>query len=132
MRYFLFAGVWAAMALAAPALAQDIDCRNPMAQNTMNICADRDFQRADRMLNGVYANLLSVLGDRDFRDKLRAAQRNWLSYRDNECRFETAENEGGSIHPMVYAGCLTRLTKERIRALEAITTCTKNPENCGR
>jgi uncharacterized protein YecT (DUF1311 family) len=74
---------------------------------------------------------MAVMDDEGYRAKLRTAQRNWIQYRDNECTFETADNEGGSIHPMVYAGCLTRLTKERTRALETHLSCWKNGEGCG-
>ncbi|MDR3526498.1 MAG: lysozyme inhibitor LprI family protein [Rhizomicrobium sp.] len=115
--------------LTAPAMAQD--CKNAMSQSEMNICADQDYQKADKALNTAYSKLLTALDDAGFKAKLRATQRSWISYRDNECIFETADNEGGSIHPMVYAGCLTRITKERTKAIEALTACQKNAETCG-
>ena len=118
-----------AAVLTAPAMAQD--CNNAMSQSEMNICADRDYQKADKALNAAYADLLAVLSEPGFKSKLRAAQRSWIAFRDNECVFETADNEGGSIHPMVYSGCLTRLTKERSKAIAALTACQKNAETCG-
>lgn len=121
----------AAVAFAAPALAGDIDCRNAMSQSAMNICADQDFQAADARLNAVFGRLMAAFGDEAFRAKLKTAQRAWIQFRDNECTYETADNEGGSIHPMVYAGCLARLTKDRTRALEAQLACWKNAEKCG-
>jgi uncharacterized protein YecT (DUF1311 family) len=121
--------VFAALILAAPALAED--CKNPQSQSAMNICADQDYQKADKALNAAYAALLEALSEPSFQQKLRVAQRSWISYRDKECIFETVGSEGATIHPLEYSGCLTRLTKDRIRALEASTTCTKTPENCG-
>lgn len=123
----------AAFAVAACTLAQagSPECRNPMDQQTLNRCAGEEFEVADRALNAAYARLMATMDDEGFRAKLRTAQRNWIQYRDNECTFETADNEGGSIHPMVYTGCLTRLTKERTRALAAHLSCWKNGEKCG-
>jgi len=120
-----------ALAFAAPALAQNIDCKNAMSQSEMNICADQDYRATDAKLNAAYAKLLAVTGDEGFKAKLKIAQRAWISFRDSECTYETADNEGGSIHPLVYAGCLTRLTKERTKALSALAACQQNAEKCG-
>jgi uncharacterized protein YecT (DUF1311 family) len=122
---------FAAILFATAAAADDIDCHKAMTQSAMNICADRDFRAADAKLNAAYAKLMAALDDAGFKTKLKTAQRAWISFRDSECTFETADNEGGSIHPMVYSGCLTRLTKERIKALEQHLTCFNNAETCG-
>ena len=103
--------------LAASATAgdtDDIDCKNAMVQHDMNICADRDYQAADKKLNAVYAK---VSADEEGKDKLKTAQRAWIVFRDAECTFETAESEGGSIHPLEYSMCLTALTKARTKQL---------------
>lgn len=121
----------AAALLAAPALAEDIDCSKAMDQNTLNRCADIDYQKADKALNAAYGKLMAALGDQGLKSKLKAAQKSWIQFRDNECIYQTADNEGGSIHPMVYAGCLTRLTKERTKALEQLLICQKDAEKCG-
>lgn len=118
----------ACLLLSAPVLAQD--CTNPVSQSEMNICANQDYQKTDKALNAAYVDLLGALKEPGFKAKLRAAQRSWLAFRDNECIYETAENEGGSIHPMVYAGCLTRITKERTKAIAALAACQKNAEKC--
>ena len=121
----------AMLAFAAPALSQNIDCKNAMSQSEMNICADQDYRAADAKLNAAYARLMAALGDDGFRTKLKLAQRAWISFRDSECTYETADNEGGSIHPMVYAGCLTRLTKQRTKVLEDHLACWRNAsKNC--
>jgi uncharacterized protein YecT (DUF1311 family) len=120
----------AAVAFAAPALAGDIDCKHAMSQSEMNICADQDYRAADAKLNAAYARLIAAQDDAGFKAKLKTTQRAWISFRDSECTYETADNEGGSIHPLVYAGCLTRLTKERTKTLEAQLTCWKDAEKC--
>jgi len=113
------------------ASAADIDCRNAMDQNTMNMCADKDYQAADKKLNELYAKLMTALDDAGYKAKLKAAEKAWIQYRDAECTFETAENEGGSIHPLVYSGCLTRLTDAHAKELQNYLTCWKNADKCG-
>jgi len=112
--------VWIGLALAlgfaAPAFADEadgIDCNsNMLNQSEMNICADKDYRAADKLLNAAYAKAMADL-DAHSRDLLKTAQRNWIKFRDAECTYQAAQNEGGSIYPLVYAGCLTTLTKER-------------------
>jgi uncharacterized protein YecT (DUF1311 family) len=123
--------ILAGLVFAAPAPAGDIDCNRALSQSAMNICADRDYRASDARLNATYTKLMSALGDIGFKAKLKASQRAWIEFRDRECTYQTADNEGGSIHPMVYAGCLARLTKARTRELESQLVCWKNAEKCG-
>ena len=113
------------------ASAADIDCNKAMDQNSMNMCADKDYQAADKKLNDIYRKVTTAMDDAKLQAKLKTAQRAWLQYRDTECTFEVAENEGGSIYPMVYSGCLTRLTNARTKELQNYLTCWKNADKCG-
>jgi uncharacterized protein YecT (DUF1311 family) len=128
MRLLLAAAACAC--LAGQAFAAD-DCRDPMNQSTMNMCAQRDFEAADGELNKVYGELMKALDYESYKTKLKLAQRAWIQFRDTECTFETAENEGGSIHPMVYAGCETLLTKARTKQLRDYLVCWKDADKCG-
>ena len=123
----------ALIAFAVPAHAGDadgIDCKNAMVQRDLNICADKDYQVADKKLNAVYAKITAALGDENYKTKLKAAERAWMAYRDTECVFETAENEGGSIYPMEYSGCLTKLTNARTKQLQSYLECFKDADKC--
>jgi uncharacterized protein YecT (DUF1311 family) len=113
------------------ASAADIDCNNAMDQNSMNMCADKDYQAADKKLNDVYGKLATALDDAGYKAKLKTAQRAWIQFRDTECTFEVAENEGGSIYPLVYSGCLTRVTGARTNELQAYLVCFKDADKCG-
>lgn len=104
---------------AVPAAADEsdgIDCKTAVAQLDMNICADKDYRKADAALNKAYRDTMHGL-DKHTADLLRTSQRAWIKFRDAECVYLNAENEGGSIYPMVYSGCLTRLTKIRTHDL---------------
>jgi uncharacterized protein YecT (DUF1311 family) len=122
---------FAFLAAAAPALARGAECNNPMDQGTMNRCAEDDWRASDAKLNAAYGRLTAALDDENYKTKLRAAQRAWITFRDTECTYETAENEGGSIHPLVYFGCLKRLTDERTKALDTHLACWKDADQCG-
>ena len=120
---------WTIVALTAPLLAfgptahaedeaNGIDCNNAVAQLDMNICADKDYRKADSELNAVYRDTMHGL-DKHSQDLLRASQREWIKFRDAECTYVSAQNEGGSIYPMVYSGCLTTMTRDRVKQLKA-------------
>jgi len=83
----------------------------------MNQCSSRDYARSDAELNRVYKQVMAAL-DGHSQQLLKAAQRDWIMFRDDECKYQNAQNEGGSIYPLVYNGCLTTLTKDRIKQLK--------------
>ena len=111
--------------------ADDVDCNKAVTQNDMNICADKDYQAADKKLNDVYRKVAAALGDKATQAKLKTAEKAWIQYRDTECTFEVAENEGGTIYALVYAGCVTRLTDARTKELQAYLACFKDADKCG-
>jgi uncharacterized protein YecT (DUF1311 family) len=91
------------------------NCDTTMAQQEMNRCADQSFQAADAELNDAYAEAVKfarMIGG-EAENKLRVAQRAWVTFRDAACDAEAYPNEGGSMQPMVYSYCLARLTDVR-------------------
>jgi uncharacterized protein YecT (DUF1311 family) len=112
------------LATAGAAGAEDqLDCRDwgnkDLNQHEMNMCAHRDYKAADAQLNAAYRVLTAKI-DANAKTLLVEAQRAWIQFRDKECKYEAAENEGGSIYPMIYSGCLTRLTMARTRELKEL------------
>ena len=101
----------------APAAAKDA-CDSAVSQNEMSRCAEDALGRADKVLNKVYQDTMRGLDDHG-RDLLKTSERAWVAFRDAECIYQSESNEGGSIYPMVYAGCQTDLTKARIKQLQA-------------
>ena len=99
---------------AGPARARG--CDNAQSQNEMNQCAEDDSARADAALNAAYRKAMEGLSP-EARDLLRAAQRDWIAYRDVECAYEVSGNEGGSIVPLIQFGCLARMSKARTEEL---------------
>jgi uncharacterized protein YecT (DUF1311 family) len=116
------------LAANCAALAQDdIDCVNTMAQQEMNISAERDFEAADKELNAIWkeARAAAKADDASQPDDLRgadealvAAQRGWLAYRDGQCKLAGFEARRGSMEPMLVSGCMADLTRRRTEELK--------------
>jgi uncharacterized protein YecT (DUF1311 family) len=103
---------------AAPAQKREEQnpCEDAQTQAEMNMCASRKFKAADAELNRVYNELASKV-EANYRAKLKVAEVSWLKYRDDNCDYETALYEGGTMRPMVYSFCLERMTKARTAEL---------------
>lgn len=108
----------------APA-AEDTDCGGNTAQ--MVRCVNRTFDHADREMNLIWNEHIAALDreDRtidDHRERrvniAQAAQKAWLAYRDAQCAADAdGEARGGTMYPLVYIGCRTDMTRERILQL---------------
>jgi uncharacterized protein YecT (DUF1311 family) len=94
-------------------------CENAKTQLEINECMAAAYKAADAELNSLYVSLQGKPGAVTS-EKLRAAQRAWIKYRDANCDAEAELYEGGSIRPAMYSGCLERVTRARIAELHAI------------
>jgi uncharacterized protein YecT (DUF1311 family) len=100
------------------------------SQMEMNAQAGSALQKSDAQLNAVYNKLRARISDAG-KQKLLLAQQSWLRFRDLECEFETMGTVGGTIHSMIVAICLTRLTDQRIKDLEVQLNCKEGDLSCG-
>lgn len=131
MRFLILTGaMMGAMALASPALAQDIDCDNATTQSDMNQCAQMFYEAADAELNAVWKEAMATMkeidsyqedGEAGAADALLASQRAWLTYRDNFCTAAAYHLHGGSAEPMEYSGCLAMVTENRTVELRGMS-----------
>ncbi|MCR9135505.1 MAG: lysozyme inhibitor LprI family protein [Alphaproteobacteria bacterium] len=114
---------------SSPGLAQDINCNSPQTQLDMNICAQRDFEKADAVLNSEYAKARDYMKSLD--ENLSAnsqgaakalldAQRAWITYRDLACAADGFVVKGGTMEPMIISTCKARLTRQRIGDLRQL------------
>ena len=115
-----------ASALAAAAVGSAA----AQSQMELNAQAGADLRKSDEQLNAVYNKLRAKISDAG-KKSLQTAQQSWLRFRDQECEFETMGTVGGSIHSMIVAICLTRLTDQRIKDLEAQLNCKEGNLSCG-
>ena len=99
------------------------------SQMELNAQAGSALQQSDAQLNAVYNKLRARISDAG-KQKLLAAQQSWLRFRDQECEFETSGTLGGSIHTMMVAVCLTRLTDQRAKDLDRLLNCQEGDLSC--
>ena len=85
-------------------------------QAEMNQTSAQGYYKADAELNKVYKILMSKL-DENGKSLLIKAENDWIKYRDSHCKFVASFYEGGSMHPMIYSGCLEGITQDRIKEL---------------
>ena len=111
-------------AAADPCMAQ------PGGQTTLGMvqCLTAETHDWDSLLNRWYGKAMDRAKSRD-RDSggdeptapvLKQAQRNWIAYRDESCRYEALRYQGGSIAGVVRARCLQELTARQALRLRAL------------
>jgi uncharacterized protein YecT (DUF1311 family) len=93
----------------------------------INQCAQQALERKDRELNATYQALLKSLelpgkGDAvDYasaRQLLQQAQRDWVQFRDNDCKAKYMLNAGGTVRDIAALGCQIEHTEQRTKQLK--------------
>ena len=115
---------------AAALMALAAGAASAQTQLEMNERAGSGLRQAEARMDAIYVKVLGRISDAG-KENLQAAQETWLRFRDQECEFETMGTVGGTIHSMVVAICLTRLTDQRIKDLEAQANCQEGNLSCG-
>jgi uncharacterized protein YecT (DUF1311 family) len=104
-------------------------CGNFGTQAEANECARREYEAANREMNEIYQSLLTALGEGSNGEqdqlKQKAAQAQWLKYRDAECESEASIYKGGTMQPAIYNRCLAAVSRERTKRLKAFLAETK-------
>jgi uncharacterized protein YecT (DUF1311 family) len=93
------------------------DCRPGGNQQQLDACAVRDYRAADAALNNRYREIMAALPAAP-RMALRHDQREWLRRRDPSCKSKAKNDEGGSIWPLAFYGCLEQSTRKRTAELD--------------
>ncbi len=88
-------------------------------QAELNREAIKAYEKSDVELNVLYKKFISLIKE-DSKTLFVQAQRNWIVFKEQQCKFEASVYEGGSIQPLIKFGCLERVTKSRIKGLKAI------------
>jgi uncharacterized protein YecT (DUF1311 family) len=120
------AGFIVSVVLLTPVVVPGADPKECLAtattQSERNQCATGQLKAADDELNRVYQALLRQYKDnREFLEKLRKAQRAWLTFRaaELEARFPAPNKQRryGSVYPMCANAFVAEQTQERIKRL---------------
>ena len=95
----------------------DNDCRQAVTTSAMRACEDARYETAQRELNSAYQSLLQHL-DNSRKQKLHAAQRAWLQFRDANAEFQASLAQGGTLAPLLKITCMAEMTEARISELK--------------
>ncbi|MBB3134372.1 uncharacterized protein YecT (DUF1311 family) [Rhizobium pisi] len=119
----------AMLLMSGAASAQDIDCKNPQTQSDMTSCEAARHDAADKALNVQYKKTRAAMVaiDKDLDGDMKGAeqalvkaQRAWIDYRDAECDAAGFQARGGTMEPMLVAGCLADITDKRTKELKEL------------
>jgi uncharacterized protein YecT (DUF1311 family) len=88
------------------------------SQLEMNQQAFKDYQKADAEMTRVYNKVQKTLTLATEKKLLLDAQRAWIKYKEAHCKSVAEAYNGGSMRPMIYAGCLRELTEERTKSIK--------------
>jgi uncharacterized protein YecT (DUF1311 family) len=114
LKIFLFA--FSLLVLAMPTGASN------QTQAEMNQDACGKYKKSDATLNETYQRILREYGkDQVFIQKIKAAQRAWLAFRDAHIAAIYPDPDPrayGSVNPMCRCLILVQLTEERTKALQ--------------
>lgn len=102
-------------------LAATVNCKEPGPDNlSALVCANLIYQKSDSALVVVYEKLLAVQANDSLRNQIIDLQSEWRAFRDKHCKLVWTDEEGANSHPVVYLYCLTQLTENRRKELEAM------------
>lgn len=87
------------------------------SQHEMNQQAFAEFEKADKELNQIYAKVQARL-DKEGKEKLKAAQRAWVAFRDAQAEMDADLMRGGSGSILLRAGSKTQSTQKRVQDLK--------------
>lgn len=134
----------ASLTCAATAFAAEppLNCNNAQSNLEMKMCAQRDFEAADKELNQVFAKAIdearalykesteTVGGEKmpNLEQKLRAVQRSWIAYRDGNCEYQALMYWGGTHASLAYGLCKVDMTKTRTRELKELMSGEAEPD----
>lgn len=109
--------------LALLAVAVPLTPTNAQTQIDMQDKACDDFKKADAELNKAYKKILyEYKHDKVFIEKLKKAQKAWLTYRDAHIEsiypVEDKASEYGSVYGMCYCTAKKELTEQRTKMLK--------------
>lgn len=93
------------------------DCQD--AHNTIefNECGARVYAKADDELNQIYKLVLAR--NADLKSEIRQSQRQWILFRDAECKAASDMWKGGTGMNYAYLSCMAQLTRQRTDYLKA-------------
>lgn len=96
------------------------NCNNAQTSAQMRACENARFASADKELNAVYAGLLKKSNTIQ-QERLRAAERAWVEFRDANADFLASRAGPGTLAPLIRASALADMTQSRLQELSKLS-----------
>lgn len=132
MRFILFtlcfAGLITAVSVRAETAGDNTlavleSCERAKTTADIMNCVKKRHDDAQQELTTLYQGIADALDDESL-DSLRTAQKDWITYRDQQCALRVSQAEHESLKRVQELSCLTQLTRDRIRILTFLTSKT--------
>ena len=86
------------------------------------VCMDKEYSEYDHALNRYYTALMQQIekvleSPKTEKIALKKAQRSWIAYRDEKCKFEGYPMRRGSGEGLLVYSCKIEMTKQRAKEL---------------
>jgi len=96
---------------------KDSPCADVVVTVDLANCLSKARDSSDANLNSLYKGIRKKLDPSDA-ERLIAAQRLWIQYRDANCSAERELYNGGTASNPAYLACLEAMTRARAKELE--------------
>jgi uncharacterized protein YecT (DUF1311 family) len=95
-----------------------VPCDEAVTQQAVTFCVGVEVRRADEVLKSVYKEIIDSFPRA--REKVKAMERSWISFRDKYCDAYAAVYEGGTVQGEVSDRCIEQETKRQIDRLKEL------------
>jgi uncharacterized protein YecT (DUF1311 family) len=103
------------------AFSDELDCENPMTTYEMNVCSNRDSEKANTILKDYLAKAIEKYSqeieqsgeDNSGIQLLEKSQVAWLDYRKTYCSAIYEKWSGGTMRGVMHNSCMLDMTKRR-------------------
>ena len=92
---------------------------HPLTTLALEGCAEKSILNTDRAINAQAKLIFGLLRSHAARLSFVEGEQSWLIYRGASCTAQVSNYAGGSIQPVVYAGCIAARNKTHLADLAA-------------
>lgn len=115
--------------LASSSVVHSQNCKKPLTQSDMNVCASKGLDEETNKMNKTYDEYIQKLNVKE-KQQFKEVQLAWKKYKDLSCDFESLGVEGGSVRPMIVALCLDGMTRQRHESIKFMNECKQGNLSC--
>jgi len=102
-----------------------VDCndKNAVTTASMRRCAHLAFEKSHRNLEKEIEAIQAFLVEKQKAEQrwlFITSQNHWMQFRNQHCSIYWRQYQGGSLQPLIFTDCLTRLTDKRLEEITEI------------